>query len=160
VQCQLLHLLLYLGLLYGQLSVHLAVGASGFSGIALFREAGACCRSVQPGRSHVMSSHGHGVVSHGRGDVDKSTVPSDNTGLYRTVLGCIDRTDYDSRPAVSCRSLFMSCGLLTQWQGRGALPQPAAPPTIGTQRTPRAPAYCRRGGKKKKNFVIQGPSMT
>lgn len=150
-------------LLCDRLSVHLAAGAcftlhqitihgEGSPSTAccrahraspLFRQAGACSQFGH--RSHVMSYHGHGVVSHG-GDVAQLTVPPGRTRLYGTVHDCIDCTGYDVRLAVSCRCLCPA------WQDREPLHLQTPHFIIDTQRTPRAPAL--------ENFITQGPAMT
>ena len=58
---------------------------SGSSGIAIVSRG----QGVQPGRSHVVSYHGHGVVSHRRRRC-QSTVPPGPSGLYRIVQDCSD----------------------------------------------------------------------
>lgn len=100
---------------------------------------------MQPVRSHVMSYHGHGVVSHG-GDVGQSTVPPGCAGLYGTVHDCIDCTGYDVRLPVSCRCLCPA------WRDQEPLHMQPPHLIIGTQRTPRAPTL--------QNFITQGPAMT
>lgn len=130
-------LLLLLLLLCDQLSVHLAAGAC-FRLHQITIHGTSSPSAVYVGLvgcfAHVMSYHGHGVVSHGRRRC-QSTVSSDSTGLYRTVLDYIDCTRHDARPAVSCRCL-MPCLL-----GETRMPCTDLHAPIITQRTPRAPAW-------------------
>lgn len=99
---------------------------------------------MQPVRSHVMSYHGHGVVSHGRAVASRQCRQNarDCTGLYTTV---------STVPDMMCVHVSCRC-LCPAWRDQEPLHLQTPHFIIGTQRTPRAPAL--------ENFITQGPAMT